>query len=106
MPEKYYKLEMIEWYDAQADCSWAEEQDIDRWMQEDFLAMEIGWVIRETKTMIILTSSVGNDGSIGNRTKIPKPWIKTRRSLSIKGEEDAKINMGRAKRSKTRNSSN
>ena len=82
--KKKYIIEIVEWYDAQADCTWAEEEDIDKWMKEDFLALEVGWVIRETKKMIILTSSIGNDGSIGNRTKIPKPWIKSRKFLRIK----------------------
>lgn len=82
-----YKLEIIEWYDAQADCSWAEEEDIDKWMKEDFIAIEVGWVIRETKNMLIITNCIGNDGSIGNRTKIPKVWIKSRKKLDVRNIE-------------------
>lgn len=78
-----YKLEIIEWYDAQADCSWCEEQDIDKWMKDDFIAIEVGWIIRETKTHIVMCSSFGNDGSIGNRTKIIKPWIINRKSIKV-----------------------
>jgi len=80
---KKYILVLIEWYDAEADCSWAEEKDIDKWMKEDFLAIEVGWVIRETKDIICMCSSIGNDGTIGNRTKIPKPWIKSRKEIGL-----------------------
>lgn len=77
-----YPLEVIEWYDAESDASWSSPQEAEDWAKKDFVAFEVGFVFFEDKDHIAVTSQIGSDGTIGNRTRIPKPWIKRRRKLT------------------------
>ena len=75
-------LVMVEWIDAEADCSWSDMRDVVDWSKKVFICREVGWVIEDNKDMLILTSQLGDENLIGNRTKIPKPWIISKRVLS------------------------
>ena len=78
------KLVLIEWCDAEADCSWSDMKDVIDWSKKVFTCREVGWVIEDNKDMIVLTSQLGDENLIGNRTKIPKPWIKSKQVLKWK----------------------
>ena len=72
---KKYKLILITWKDAQSDADWGEEVKVKEWATQDYLVSEIGWEIFSNKEYTIICSQIGNDGSLGNRTKIPKKWV-------------------------------
>lgn len=78
---KKYPLELIEWYDAESDVSWADPKDALEWSKKEFTATEVGFVFYEDKEKIVMTSQIGSDGTIGNRTRIPKPWLKSRKKI-------------------------
>lgn len=79
-------LEQVDWIDAESECSWENTDDVKKWSEKDFIVTEVGWVIHENVKMIVITSQVGSDGSIGNRTKIPKKWIVGRKKLKFAKE--------------------
>lgn len=72
---------IIEWIDAEAECTWGDMRDVMEWSKKTFSCREVGWVIEDTKDMIVLTSQLGDENLIGNRSKIPKPWIVSKRTL-------------------------
>ena len=76
-----YPLMIVEWRDAQSDAAWGDIEEIDKWADETYLVSEVGWLISKNKEHIVMTSEIGNDGSIGNRTKIPNSWIVSRRAI-------------------------
>jgi len=76
-----YPLELIEWYDAESEVSWAEKKEALEWSKKEFVATEVGFVFYEDKNFIVMVSQIGSDGTIGNRTRIPKPWLKSRRKI-------------------------
>lgn len=75
-------LLLVEWVDAEADCTWADMKDVVEWSSKVFTCREVGWVIEDNKDMLVLTSQLGDENLVGNRSKIPKPWIKSKRVLS------------------------
>ena len=79
-----YPLEMIEWYDAESEVTWATEAEMDEWCKQLSMATEVGWVYEEDKDIIVLVTSFFGDGTFGNRTKIPKGMIKSRKRLCLK----------------------
>lgn len=89
---KKYPLELIEWYDAESEVSWCDEDELMKFAKKDFISTEVGFVVYETKDRIVMVSQIGNDGTMGNRTRIPKPWIKSRRKL----KDEPKRRTGRA----------
>ena len=81
---KKYKLVLIEWVDAQSDCKWASKEELEKWVKQDCIIYDIGWIAIETKKYIVLSSQFGNeDGEWGNRTKIPTEWIRKRTKVKI-----------------------
>jgi hypothetical protein len=76
-----YPLVMIEWYDAESEVTWEDPKAVAEWSKKDFIATEVGFLIHEDKNHIVLTSQIGSDGTIGNRTRIPKPWLKSRKKI-------------------------
>ena len=76
-------FEQIEWIDAESDVSWENMEEVRKWSVKDFIATEVGWIIIENKKFVVITSQIGSDGTIGNRTKIPKKWIISRRKLKL-----------------------
>ena len=78
------KLVLIEWCDAEADCTWEDMSKIGDWSDKTFVCREVGWVIEDNKKVLVLTSQLGDENLIGNRTKIPKPWILSKTVLKWK----------------------
>lgn len=76
------QLVLVEWIDAEAECSWADIKDALEWGKKLFKCREVGWVLEDTKDMLILTSQLGDENLIGNRSKIPKPWLLSKQVLS------------------------
>ena len=85
-----YSLEMLEWYDAESDVSWSDPNEVLKWSKKDFLVVEVGFVVYEDQDHIVLASQIGSDGTIGNRTRIPRPWLKSRKR--IKADEPKRRN--------------
>ena len=77
-----YPLELIEWYDAESEVSWADPKDVKEWSKKHFTATEVGFVFYEDNDFIVMVSQIGSDGTIGNRTRIPKPWLKSRKQVT------------------------
>ena len=75
---------LIEWSNAQSDCEWGNLDRIKKWADEDCIVYDIGWIIYENKKYIIIASQMGkDDGDWGNRTKIPKEWIRKRTKMVV-----------------------
>lgn len=77
-----YPLVQIEWKDAQSDSEWTSVEKIQKWATEDCIIFEIGWVIYENEDYLIISNQIGEDGDLGNRTKIPKTWIRKKDFVS------------------------
>ena len=76
-PDIPYPKVRVEWIDCVSDSGWASEKEFDR-MQ---LAKPVneGWLYEKTKDYIKLFASYDkdNDGiSFGDRTMIPRQWVK------------------------------
>ena len=76
-----HEIIFIEWYDASAKADWADMTDVMEWSKEDFIVREVGWIIYESKNWIIISSQLADDNFVGNRTKIPKKWIISRKII-------------------------
>lgn len=87
-----YKLVYIEWQDASSQGGWQTNKEIDKWLAASHndagFAKQVGWIIRETKRFIIMSSrhAVDNDYQAeqwGELQKIPKTWIRKRKVIKI-----------------------
>jgi hypothetical protein len=74
-------LVLIIWVDAEAACDWKDMSDVAEWKDKQFTCKEVGWIIDEDENNIILTSQLGDENLIGNRSKIPKSWILGKKAL-------------------------
>lgn len=78
MKNKKYKLIYIEWCDAIANnISWESEKDILKWAhKEDWVIMQAGFLIKETKEYILIASRINPQDSgaknLDGCIKIPK----------------------------------
>jgi len=77
-----HELVIVEWIDAEADCTWSDMKDVDLWSKKLFKCREVGWVLEDNKEMLVLTSQLGDENLIGNRSKIPKPWLLSKKKLN------------------------
>jgi hypothetical protein len=80
---KKYCLELIEWLDAESDNGWEEPHRVIDWCKKDTVINEVGWIFYEDEKVLVIVSQLEYDGTLGNRTKIPKPWILSRRKLKV-----------------------
>ena len=70
------ELVLVEWIDAESRETWSDMVDVNLWAKEKpFVCREVGWVIEDNKSVLVLTSQLGDENLVGNRTKIPKPWV-------------------------------
>jgi len=81
---KSYKLIFITWIDAQSGAEWEEPDKVIKWNKDLYEVFEIGWEICSDKDYVTICSQIGNDGSLGNKTKIPIRWIKSKKVLNEK----------------------
>ena len=80
-----YPLYLIHWVDALSDIGWADKEKVMNWGSvDDFVISEVGWLIKETDKYLIITSQCSEDGDFGNRTRIPKGWVKHKKKLTIR----------------------
>ena len=83
--QKGFPYLKIEWIDAQSDITWEDSIDkIQKWADTDCVINETGWLICESDRYIVLCNQIGEDGEFGNRTKIPKNWIKGKKKVLAK----------------------
>jgi len=82
--EKAYKLVQLEWVDAESDSTWDTKDKITVWADKDCVIYEIGWLVAETKKYIVISNQITYDGDIGNRTKIPRKWIRKREVVTVR----------------------
>ena len=76
-PDIPYPKVRVEWIDCVSDSGWATEKEFDRMK----LARPIneGWLYEKTKDYIKLFASYDKDSdeiSFGDRTMIPRAWVK------------------------------
>ena len=84
MKNKKYHMELIIWEDAFSETTWGNIENIKEWAQCGYAICEVGWVIFEDNDNIVLCSQLADDGDIGNRTRIHKKWVKSRKKINLK----------------------
>lgn len=82
--QKKYSLVSVEWADAQSDCEWETIDKVRTWAEKDCIIFEIGWLVYENDKYVVISNQIGEDGDLGNRTKIPVQWIRKRKNLGGK----------------------
>jgi len=70
-----YTLVVVEWEDIVSDSSWMDDKEIEK--LEPVVCRSVGWLLKKTKKLVFLGASVTNDGSVGDRTTIPKNVIRS-----------------------------
>ena len=82
-----YPLIYIEWFDAMSNLSsWMSEDDAIEWAENgEGLVKQVGWVIKETKSYILIAGRLGKINSdsldLGGLFKIPTKWVKKKQIL-------------------------
>ena len=84
------KLIYIEWSDAVSNASWFTKTDMEAWVERasEWMIKEAGWVIHEDKHNLIIATSYKpadeyTEEQYCNLHKIPKTWIRKRKTLMI-----------------------
>lgn len=84
-----YELIYIEWCDAtQTAPDWELLEETIRWADEEYwVVKQIGFILKETKEYILLTSQIcdisdNNKIKVGGAIKIPTTWIRKRIKLN------------------------
>ena len=72
---------MVSWIDAQSAADWEEVDTVKDWAKKKYEVVEVGWEICENDVYTVICSQIGNDGSLGNKTKIPNNWITKKRVM-------------------------
>lgn len=78
-----YPLVMVIWKDAESDNAWADMGEIQAWADRPAIICEIGWEIYQGKEYLVITNQVGEDGEMGNRTKIPIGWVISKKKVNL-----------------------
>ena len=86
------KLIYIEWADATSPQEgwWTEERTKEWAHNESYCITQVGWVIEETKEYLLLSSQKNHtangssmDTHYAHIVKIPKTWIRKRKTLKV-----------------------
>ena len=80
-----YKLVFVTWIDAPSGAEWEEFEKVEDWAKKKYEVVEIGWEVCKNDTYTVICSQIGNDGSLGNKTKIPNNWIIKKRVMHGQG---------------------
>lgn len=86
------ELIYIEWHDAfDYNQGWMNVDDVDEWLDDDWVVSQCGWVYEETDDYLVLINmcAFGHD-SFSHVTKIPRPWIRKRETITLKCQKSAK----------------
>lgn len=84
------KAVYIEWCDAITnENSWLSKSEAIEWAEsKNWIVKHLGFIVKETDEYILIAGEIGGmtseDPLLGNVTKIPKTWIKSRKDLKIK----------------------
>ena len=84
-----YKLVYLEWGDALYTSSWVSKRHIKEWADSsDWIVKHVGWIIKETSKYIVISSRLSlkddsNGDEFGALQKIPKTWIRKRKTLKL-----------------------
>ena len=75
-----YQLEFIIWEDVYSSDGWLHVDDLDDWASDVWLVNHVGFVVKETKDFIVLSSSIMAHFGQGQerfaaKYKIPKKYI-------------------------------
>jgi len=76
----------VEWIDACSNSGWMSEEEVCQWISKrDWIVRQVGWVLHETKTHLILCGRLETDTNhlYGQLQKIPKPWIVKRYAIRL-----------------------
>ena len=82
IPDKF-PLVYIEWIDAESACGWEDREGLDKWINKDFIVNDIGWKVSENDKYVLICNQIASDGDFGNRTRIPKAWIKKLQRVTL-----------------------
>jgi len=85
------KPSIIQWHDAHGSCEWAEKDEVDKYSKERTIVTELGWIVAEDDDVLVMTSQIASDSGYGNRTRVPKDMIISRKQLNIKMPDNAKV---------------
>ncbi len=96
IPIEKFPLYYIEWIDAESEANWGDKDDLDKWLDKDFVVHDIGWIVSENKKYLVICNQVSVDGDFGNRTRIPKVWIRTKRKIRVVDDESGRFKTNRA----------
>lgn len=87
------KLVYLQWLDATSPVEgswWSEEEALNWASNDDYWVEEVGWILKETKEYILFcskksttTNRVNNIVQYGNLLRVPKPWIRKRKTLKV-----------------------
>ena len=90
-------LYLITWEDPHSDCAWADVEQIDKFLKEKAIVTEVGWIVSDNKDAIVISNQFSSDGDFGNKTKVLKKLIKTKKRLkffvNIKKNEKGKLHV-------------
>ena len=84
------KIYYIEWHDAHCDGRWFTDRDVQEFIdKERCICQEVGWILSETKTEIVLACrklkwKKDGDAEWGMLQKIPKAWIRRKVLINLK----------------------
>lgn len=74
------RVELIEWDDAETDSGWKEVPK----NLSHAIATSLGWVVLETKSHLLLASSVDyKEGTVNGTFQIPKGMIRKRTVVTL-----------------------
>lgn len=69
---------LIKWIDSASCHGWHSDDSLDN---EALIISSIGWVVKEDKNAVTITTSVAPAGSVSNPLTIPKCAIKSMKRL-------------------------
>lgn len=77
-----YKINYVYWIDSSSRSGWNDRPTKD-WTMHDLECHSVGWVIQETKELLVIAQSYSNDQH-GDIMAIPKSQIKKRKIIKQK----------------------
>lgn len=78
---KKLKPKMVIWEDALSNNEWTSK---DKVLQEKPLEItDIGYIVKRDKNCIIVVNQFSSDNDYGNRTVIPRKWVKKIKNLKL-----------------------
>ena len=76
-------LYLITWEDPHSDCEWANCEQIEKFLKERAIVTEVGWIVDDNKEGIVISNQFSSDGDFGNKTKILKKLILSKKKLKF-----------------------